>query len=396
MPIPAPFFSALEARATQARIWLFDHALPLWWERGYDAVARCFHERLALDCAPVTNLPRRVRVQARQTAVFARAGQLGWPGPWREAVEAGVRVLRERCLRPDGGARHLLSPTGEQLDERRDFYDLAFVAFAFAEATSALGDRSDLIADAEALVAWAEQNWADPDGGFAEGEVTPTPPRRQNPHMHLFEALLALHEATGDERYLLRADRIADLFETRLYDAKHGALPEYYESDWRPRSGDEGRIVEPGHHFEWSWLLHRWGEHRGDRLANPAERLRVHAEVYGVDLASGAVFDELYIDGRARTRTSRFWPHTERIKANIVRFERTRDFAAGEAAIQAFDMLMRYCDTPTKGLWRDRLNPDGAFVEEAAPASSFYHIMLALSELIRVAEGLEAPRKIGG
>ncbi|TWB25999.1 hypothetical protein FBZ91_1477, partial [Nitrospirillum viridazoti] len=29
----------------------------------------------------------------------------------------------------------------------------------------------------------------------------------------------------------------------------------------------------------------------------------------------------------------------------------------------------------------DRLNPDGTFVEEAAPASSFYHIVCAIQEL---------------
>ena len=46
---------------------------------------------------------------------------------------------------------------------------------------------------------------------------------------------------------------------------------------------------------------------------------------------------------------------------------------------------MRYCDVPTLGLWRDRVLPDGAFVEEAAPASSFYHLMFAFSDLMRVA-----------
>ena len=32
---------------------------------------------------------------------------------------------------------------------------------------------------------------------------------------------------------------------------------------------------------------------------------------------------------------------------------------------------------------------DGKFIEEAAPASSFYHIMFAFSELIRVADALD-------
>ncbi|MGH6952029.1 MAG: AGE family epimerase/isomerase, partial [Vitreimonas sp.] len=285
-----------------------------------------------------------------------------------------------------GGTRHLLGPDGAPADERRDLYDLAFVVYALAEAAQALGDRSDLIEAAEALVAWAEANWSDPQGGFREGDVTPVPPRRQNPHMHLFEALLALHEASGKREHLERANAIGALFAEKLFDLRHGALPEYFDDSWRPQ--DE-RICEPGHHFEWAWLLDRWRRLGGGDLSAEAERLRVHGEVYGVELRSGAIYDEVFADGRPRSKTSRLWPHTERIKANVARFARTRDVAAADAAVEAFDMLMRYCDTPIPGLWRDRRMPDGSFVEEAAPASSFYHVVLALSELIRVADELE-------
>lgn len=376
----------LQTRAAHAKAWLFDHALPLWWERGFDRNANCFHERIALSGEPEAHLPRRVRVQARQTVVYARAGQLGWTGPWREAVETGAEILLTRGLRQDGGTRHMLGADGKPADERRDLYDLAFTLFALAEAQTVLGDRPDIASVAEDLIGWAEANWAHPAGGFREGDVTPTPPRRQNPHMHMFEALLALHAATGKAEHLARASKIAALFADKFFDQRHGALPEYFDDSWR---ADADVIVEPGHHFEWSWLLHKWNAAGGGDLSSIAERLRVHGEVYGVELSSGAVFDEVHPDGRPRTQTSRLWPHTERIKANVIRFERTRDPEAAHAAAQAFDMLMRYCDTSTKGLWRDRRLADGSFIEEAAPASSFYHIMFACDELIRVAGALD-------
>ncbi len=60
---------ALRSCAERARTWLFEHALPIWWERGYDRRARCFYERLDLDGSPIVDEPRRVRVQARQTIV---------------------------------------------------------------------------------------------------------------------------------------------------------------------------------------------------------------------------------------------------------------------------------------------------------------------------------------
>lgn len=381
---PAAMSTDLAARAAAARAWLFDSALPLWWELGYDRATQSFHETIGQDGAPASP-KRRVRVQARQTVVYARAGKLGWRGPWREAVAAGVDVLLSRCLRSDGGTRHLLGADGQPLDDRRDLYDLAFVLLALSEASVALA-RPDLIAKADEILAWVDANWALPQGGFGEGEVTPTPPHRQNPHMHLFEALLALKEATGRQVYLDRANALAALFRDKLFDTQHGALREYFDDAWRPMADETGRIAEPGHHFEWSWLLHRWHSLGGGDLAETAERLRVYGERYGVDPTTGAVYDEIWIDGRPRTTSSRLWPHTERLKASLARFERTRDPAAASAASGAFDTLMRYCAVPRRGLWRDRLNPDGSFVDEAAPASSFYHIMFAFFQLLEAAD----------
>ncbi len=373
----------LRSAAESARAWLFEHALPLWWERGYDRGAHAFHERLELDGGATAPEPRRVRVQARQAFVYALAGRMGWPGPWREAVEAGVEVLLTRALRPDGGTRHLLGPNGAPLDERRDLYDAAFVLLALSEAARVLDERAGLIDAATRLEGWVHWYWDHPEGGFDEGEVCPSPPRRQNPHMHLLEALLSFHETTGEAIHLERAGDLAHLFRDKLFDEQHGALPEFYDEAWRPMSDRLGRIVEPGHHFEWCWLLHRWRALGGEDFTGQAERLRQHAEAHGV--TDGAACDQILIDGRPLKTTARLWPQTERLKANLARFEASGDPEAMRAALQAHDMIRSFCNTPKPGFWYDLRTPDGAFVREPARASSFYHIALALSELVRVA-----------
>lgn len=375
----------LMMRAHAAQHWLFSDAFPLWWSVGFDHSAQTFHERVAQDGQPVGDLPRRIRVQARQTFAFAMAGHLGWPGPWREAVAAGVNVLLDKGLRPDSGTRHLLDPSGAPLDSRRDLYDTAFVIFALAHAARALGARDDLIAAAHDLLEWIDAHWRHPSGGYLEGDIVSATPRRQNPHMHLFEACLALHSASGDLRHLSRATALADLFTSKLFDPTFGALPEFFDPDWRQLAVPEGEIVEPGHHFEWSWLLHRYSETGQANLRPTAERLRVHAEVYGVDPVTHVTFDEVCLNGRPRARSARIWPQTERLKANLARYEDTRDPVAALAAAQAFDALASFLDTPVRGLWRERRAENGIFVEDAAPASSFYHITLAYAELIRVA-----------
>jgi mannose/cellobiose epimerase-like protein (N-acyl-D-glucosamine 2-epimerase family) len=376
--------NSLKQAAADARAWLFEHALPIWWERGYDRATRSFHERLELDGSPTVPEPRRVRVQARQTFVYALAGRMGWPGPWREAVEAGAEVLLRRALRPDGGTRHLLAPDGAPLDERRDLYDAAFVLLALSEAARVLDKRPDLIDAATRLEGWIHWYWDHPEGGFEEGEVCPSPPRRQNPHMHLLEALLSFYETTGNALHFERASDLAHLFRSKLFDEEHGALPEFYDENWRPMSDQLGRVVEPGHHFEWCWLLHRWRALGGEDFTAQAERLRAHAEAYGVE--SGAACDQIFIDGRPSKKTARLWPQTERLKANLARFEATGDTEAARLALQAHDMIRAFCDTTAPGYWFDLRTPDGAFTREPARASSFYHIMLALAELIRVAD----------
>ncbi|MCX7358002.1 MAG: HAD-IIIA family hydrolase [Alphaproteobacteria bacterium] len=378
----------LKQRADTARAWLFDHALPLWWERGFDRDARCFQERMAQDGTPLS-MPRRIRVQARQTLVYARAGRMGWPGPWREAVEAGADVLMRHGLRADGGTRHLLNEHGEPADDRRDLYDHAFVVLGLSEAALALGSRDDLIAGATSLTDWTEANWAHAAGGFAEGDITPTPPRRQNPHMHWFEAMLALHEVSGERAPLDRATKIATLFESKFFNHRFGAVTEYFDDTWRPQPEESGSLAEPGHGFEWSWLIQRWTSLGGGDLGAIAERLRVNGELYGIN-ARGDVYDDIHLDGRPRTLTTRLWPHTERVKANAVRFERARDPNAAASAIQAFDAMMGHCEGALPGLWRDQRSADGALIDQPALASSLYHVTMAIYELVRVAGALKA------
>jgi mannose-6-phosphate isomerase len=377
--------AALADRAARAKAWLFDCAFPFWWRVGFDHANGLFHERVDLNGAPVS-MARRVRVQARQTYVYALAGDLGWSGPWRSAVRAGLDVLTKRALRADGGTFHMLGAAGEPIDTRRDLYDAAFVLFALAHGGRALGGDAQAFNAAAALAKWLEQNWSCPEGGFLEGDVATTPPRRQNPHMHLFEAYLALHQATGDPLWRTRAEAIVTLFTNRLFDHRYGALPEYFDMEWRRLASDRGSLCEPGHHFEWSWLLHCWRKVTQADIADIAERLRIHGEVYGVDPISNVTYDEVALNGAPRKRSARLWPQTERIKANLTRFEYAGDTQAALNAVAAFDTLMGYCDGQHAGLYLDLRLDDGSFVQDAAIASSLYHIGVALGELIRIGE----------
>ena len=81
--------------------WLLNDALPIWWAIGADKTGGGFHEAIDHAGKPVLG-ERRARVQARQIFTYAVAGELGWSGPWREAVRHGLDYYIGRYRRPDG------------------------------------------------------------------------------------------------------------------------------------------------------------------------------------------------------------------------------------------------------------------------------------------------------
>lgn len=378
-------------RRDRLMAWLMTEALPIWAAFGVDEARGGFHERLGLR-AEILADRRRVRVQARQVFTFAVAGRLGWTGPWRRAVDEGLAYFLERCVLPDGTVRMVIEPDGQPFDDSFSLYDQAFALFAFAAAASVVADRGPVEAAALRLREALMTRFKHPTAGFEES-APPSLPLKANPHMHLFEACLAWVEAGGDATWGALADEIADLCLTSFLDPAEGWLKEFFGGDWKPAPGEDGRIVEPGHQYEWAWLLVRWGRlrNRPDAIA-AAGRLAELGETHGLNRATGAAINALLDDRSIKDGGARLWPQTERIKGHVALAAVATD-AAGRArhlslAADAADALMLYFDVPTPGLWRDKMNPDGSFVEEPAPASSFYHIICAIEELDKAVTAL--------
>jgi mannose/cellobiose epimerase-like protein (N-acyl-D-glucosamine 2-epimerase family) len=141
--------------------------------------------------------------------------------------------------------------------------------------------------------------------------------------------------------------------------------------------------VEPGHQFEWAWLLSRWARRRHEPAAELAARRLFAAGARGLDPVRGVAVDALNEDMTVRSSRARLWPQTERLKAALMLHGNGdgADDAWLAHARGAAEALWRYLDTPTRGLWRDKLTPTNRFVDEPAPASSLYHIAGAVAAL---------------
>lgn len=375
--------NAEQLRALTRRFdyWLQNAALPLWWLQGADHDHGGFHELLSLDGSPLPNSPRRARVQGRQSYVYAMAGTLGWSGPWREAAPHGLDYLNQHYRRADGLYGTLVSYEGAVLDDTAMLYDQAFALLAMAWVFRVLPNRADLKEDARHVFDRISHARRHLQGGFSEPL---NQPYQANPHMHLLEAALAWRDIEPDTVWDSLADEIVELCLVKFIDPAGGFLREFFDEKWQPLTVPEGHSVEPGHQFEWCWLLERWGRLRNDDRARVAARGLYRTGKRGVDGRRDVAVDELSDDFTVRRPTARLWPQTERIKAALILSEAVQNDLRNEYlsdALSAATALWRYLDTPMPGLWRDKLLPDGTFVEEPAPASSLYHIICCMGSL---------------
>ncbi len=371
--------TALRQSVSTFERWFRDDALALWRAQGYDAKRGGFYECLDFTGAPVTGRPRRVRVQARQIHTFSQAALRGWGADCEALAAAGFDYFLAKAC-PDEGARgcvHHLSDDGTILDDRRDLYDQAFALLACASRWQAAQDPRAL-ALAERIITFLNHELASPHGGWLESDQRETP-RRQNPHMHLLEAFMALYRATGDNAYRDYAAQVYTLFETVFFDQRDGVLREFFDQDLAALNEGEAGLIQPGHMMEWVWLLGHYDALFATDSTEQMTRLYSRAEVTGLDSA-GFLRDTVRLGKESAPGPRRLWPQTEYIKAAIT-LARRGDKAKAARAGALIDMLFKsYLAQDVAGLWCDQYDANGAALARDVPASILYHLFEAVGD----------------
>lgn len=278
-------------------------------------------EGRALRDAPL----REIHATARMVHCYAIAALMGRPGAM-EIVDHGMRFLWERHRQPGGGYAWGVTAS-ETPDPRLTGYGHAFVLLAASSAEMAGHPQARRMIDDVTEVLRA-RFWEEAPGAIREGfdaDWTETEAYRgQNCNMHLTEALMAAHEATGDARHLEMAERIADLIVNRRARENGWRLAEHFHPDWSVNHEYEGDPMfrpaglTPGHGFEWARLLVQLYETGGRRLGWAPEAARAlfdRAAADGWDEARGGLYYTLGWDDRPAIAERYWWPICEAIGA---------------------------------------------------------------------------------
>jgi mannose-6-phosphate isomerase len=326
-------------------------------------------------------------VQARQAFFFVAAADRGWCDSGAAVARRLLAFVQKHAAHPTagGGYTHLLDKQYQVVDTKQDLYDHAFFLLANAWVYRVCGDKSAL-AEAEKLVAHLDAKFGSAVGGWIEGDYQYAC-RRQNPHMHLFEAFLALYDATHDAKWLARVGELFALFQTRFFDAEQQVLFEFFQEDWSLCADAKGEVVEPGHMMEWVWLLDWYSRRSGRPVAHYTKALYEKGLQIGMD-KSGLLFDAVAPDGRVIDPKKRCWGITELIKASLVQIRAGNPEAEAIAIKGVDDLFTYYLCASTPGSYVDQRGVHDEVVVDVAPASTLYHLIVAAVELIDHCNGV--------
>ena len=353
--------------------WLRESVYPRWTTGGRDPADGSFVESIAADGTPL-DLPRRGRVTPRQIYALGRAPRFGWQGDVVSIIDSAWNAYRSRYLRFDGLFRTLVSAHGAVLDDTALLYDQAFVILACAAASEVQpsGPWENL---AESLMRRIEVILRAPGGGFWNGRV-PARVLLANPHMHLLEACLEWEALSREPTWTTLVNELVRLAVGRFAHGQPAQVLEAFAPDWSPQPGPAGRRVEPGHQYEWAWLLLRAETIAEGPTAALALELIDTAEARGV--RDGFALNAIEVDGEVIDGNARLWAQAERLKAALAAAATTTEGRYWQMAESAATALRHFLAGVPPGLWRDERTANGRMRDTPVPASTLYHIVSAV------------------
>lgn len=338
-----------------------DVIVPLWQGPGWNADMALPYE--ALDAAHHPLPPQRYRAMACARQLYVFSGLIGQLAGAEERAAALFRSLQQHFHDAEhGGWFYSIDSQGTPLDRSKDLYTHAFILFACAHYWDKVREplvESVLNATLEVIAqrfttndglyeACLDQDWSSLNTGPL-----------QNPLMHLAEAFLATLAVRADAPVQRALEQLCSAMHRRFIDPEHDVLME------KPL-GAVDNWFEPGHQFEWYFLLESSPSLRGSPLHASLDRAFAFTEQRGVDESSGAVRAMLTLDGQSKDATQRIWAQAEYLRALTLRPD-------SEAAVMRQLQALLQHSLHAHG-WYECRDEKGEVSRRDMPSTTPYHL----------------------
>ena len=386
------------------------HTMHFYHPRAFDPSGGFYH--FFLDDGTVYDAATRHLVSSTRFIFnYAMAYRHFGGDDYQAALRHGVAFLRDVHRDPDTGgyAWQLSWKDGVKTveDGANHCYGLAFVLLAYAHALQAGVTEARAYLD-ETFELMEQRFWLPEHGLYADVASadwsTLDGYRGQNANMHACEAMLAAFEATGEARYLHRAETLAHNITVRQAGLANGMIWEHYKSDWAIdwdyNLHDKSNIFrpwgyQPGHFTEWAKLLLIMERH-ARFMAGPSGWLLPRArELYDTALAKawdgahGGIHYGFGPHGEICDGDKYFWVQAESFAAAAVLAARTGDDACWQSYDKIWDYSWKHFVDHEHGAWYRILTPENQKISnEKSPAGKVdYHTMGACYEVLNVIGG---------
>ena len=243
--------------------------MDFYADRAIDPSGGMYH--YYLDDGTVFDARTRHLVNATRFVItYAMLYKLTGEARFQKGVRHAADFLRSAFRDPaSGGYAWMIAwqdGKATVLDDTRHCYGMAFVMLAYAHALkSGVEEARGWLSETFDL---AEQHLWEPAAGLYADEATAdwtcSSYRGQNANMHACEAMISCYAATGEKRYIERAERLAHNITVRQAALAGDMIWEHYHQDWSVdweyNLHDKTNIYrpwgyQPGHHTEWAKLL---------------------------------------------------------------------------------------------------------------------------------------------
>lgn len=328
---------------------------------------------------------------------YAMAYQATNEPEYLAAVHHGLNYLRERHLNENGGYVWLLKGR-ENLDQTNHCYGFAFVLLAYSVAFQAGATQARQWID-ETFDLMEKHFWSEQDGLYKD-EISSdwyqvSPYRGQNANMHSCEALIMAFDATGNEKFLTRAQQVAKNICQRQARLAEGQIWEHYNEnwqiDWEYNKNDPKNLFrpwgfQPGHQTEWCKLLMMLNARQAsDWMVNTAKYLFDTAWKFAWDHENGGLCYGYDTNGAICDGDKYFWVQAESFAAAAWLANTTNDPSYWDKYNALWEYSWNHMIDHKYGAWFRILTQDNQTIDNCkSPAGKTdYHTMGACYEVIK-------------
>jgi N-acylglucosamine 2-epimerase len=341
---------------------LTEDVLPFWEKHSLDMEEGGYFTCLDRT-GKVFDTDKFVWLQGRQVWTFAMLyNRLAKNPRWLEIAAHGAKFLRTHGRDADGNWYFALTRSGDPLVQPHSIFADCFAAMGFGQYALASGDR-----EAERLALDTYRNIlrrkANPKGKYSKIVPFTRPLRSQALPMILSNLTVELGwlmEPGGLDRML---DTCIDEI-MAFHDPGRGLLFEQTAPGGLHVDSFEGRLINPGHGIEATWILMDIARRRSDQaLIQRATEILLHTLNFGWDNEHGGIFYFLDAEGKPLQQLEwdqkLWWVHIETLVALALSYALTGDPECWTWYEKVHDYTWQKFPDPVNGEWFGYLNRQG-------------------------------------